>query len=143
MPRASVLTSPAASTYPASSSSFSCTWEAGGSGAAWVHVAGEVDLATSPQLEQTLREAQRYARLVVLDLRELTFIDCRGVRVILDAAHDSRRAERRLILVRGRANIDRVLTLTGACAHVNIVDLDPDEAPARALLQLARSLPPA
>jgi anti-sigma B factor antagonist len=118
-------------------SSFSCTWEEGGTGAAWVHVAGEVDIATSPQFEQTLREAQRYARLVVLDLRALTFIDCRGVRVILDAARDARQAESRLILVRGQANVDRVLTLTGACAHVSIVDLDPDEALARALLQLA------
>jgi anti-sigma B factor antagonist len=141
MPQASVVTSPAASPYLASS--FSCTWEEGGSGAAWVHVAGEVDLATSPQLEQTLREAQRYACLVVLDLRELTFIDCHGVHVMLEAARDARQAERRLVLVRHRANVDRVLTLTGACAHVEIVDLDPGEASARALLQLARSIEPA
>jgi anti-anti-sigma factor len=141
MPQASVLTSPAASPYLASS--FSCTWEERGSGAAWVHVAGEVDLATSPELEQTLREAQGYARLVVLDLRELTFMDCCGVHVILDAARDARQAERRLVLVRGRANVDRVLTLTGACAHVDIVDLTPGEVPARALLQRARSLVPA
>jgi anti-sigma B factor antagonist len=140
MPQASVATSSAASPYLASS--FSCTWEDGGSGA-WVHVAGEVDLATSPQLEQTLREAQRYARLVVLDLRELTFIDCRGVHVIVDAARDARQTGRRLVLVRGQANVDRVLTLTGACAHVDIVNLDPGEAPAQALLQLARSHVPA
>ncbi|MGI9082213.1 MAG: STAS domain-containing protein, partial [Thermoleophilaceae bacterium] len=57
----------------------------GGLGAAWVYVAGELDVATAPQLEQTLREAQSEARLVVLDLRELTFVDSAGVHVIVDA----------------------------------------------------------
>jgi anti-anti-sigma factor len=132
MPQAPVVISPAASPYLASS--FSCTWEEGGSGAAWVRVAGELDLLTSPKLEQTLGEAQRYARLVALDLRELTFIDCAGVHVILDA----QRAECRLVLVRGQAHVDRVLTLTGACEQVEIVDLDPSKAPLRALLDLAQ-----
>jgi anti-anti-sigma factor len=142
MPQTSVVTSPAA-VLQFASSSFDCTWEEGGSGAAWIHLVGEVDLATSPQLEQTLREAQRDARLVVLDLRELTFIDCGGVRVILDAANDARKTERELILVRGRASVDRVLTLTGAYRHLEIVDLDPSEAPVRALLHRAQKLVPA
>jgi anti-sigma B factor antagonist len=134
MPQAPVVTSPAASLYHASSP-FACTWEEGGSGAAWVRVAGELDLLTSPQLEQTLSEAQRHARLVTLDLRELTFIDCRGVHVILDAADDAQRAEGRLVLVRGQAHVDRVLALTGTLNHVSIFDLDP---PARALLDLTQ-----
>jgi anti-anti-sigma factor len=101
-------------------------------------VAGELDLLTSPQLEQTLSEAQRYARMVTLDLRELTFIDCAGVHVILDTADDAQRAEGRLVLVRGQAHVDRVLALTGALNHVLIFDFDPSEAPARALLDLAQ-----
>jgi anti-sigma B factor antagonist len=141
MTQASVVTSSAASPYFASP--FSCTFEEGGPDAAWVRLAGEVDLATAPQLEQTLREAQRSARLIVLDLRELTFMDCRGVHVILDAARDARQVARRLVLVRGRANVDRVLTVTGVCAHLEIVDLDPGEGLARALLQLPVSLFPA
>jgi anti-anti-sigma factor len=142
MPQASVVTSPTACRYLAASS-FSCSWREGGSGTAWVRIAGEVDLATSPLLEQTLREAQCHARLVVLDLRELTFIDCVGVRVILDAANDARQTERGLIAVRGRPSVDRVLTLTGAHEHLEIVDLDPSEGPVRALLHRGQRLVPA
>jgi anti-sigma B factor antagonist len=83
-------------------------------------------------------EAQRAARVVVVDLRELCFIDSSGVHVILDAASDSRRYGGRLLIVRGPAQVDRVLTLTEVCNHVVIFDLTPAE-PAPALLHL---LPP-
>jgi anti-sigma B factor antagonist len=99
-------------------------------------VAGELDLATSPQLREGLREAQRNAHLVVLDLRELTSIDSSGVDVILEAADGARRYGGRLMLVRGPAQVDRVLTLSGACNQVLIFDLDPTE-PARTLLNVA------
>ncbi|HEY5342134.1 MAG TPA: STAS domain-containing protein [Solirubrobacteraceae bacterium] len=138
MPQASILTSPTATSRYAAPKPFACKWQKGGSGAAWVYVAGELDLATASQLRQTLRDAQAYARLVVLDLRELAFIDSAGIHVILDASLDARQAERRLILVRGPAQVDRVVTLTGVPGQVLIVDLAPSEAPARALLHLAQ-----
>jgi anti-sigma B factor antagonist len=112
---------------------FVCSWELGGWNAAWVQVAGELDLATSPQLCRTLGEAQRAAHVVVLDLRELCFIDSSGVHVILDAAHDSRRYGGRLLIVRGPAPVDRVLTLTDVGKQVVIFDVAPTD-PAPALL---------
>jgi anti-anti-sigma factor len=134
MPQASVvISSTAASRYAAPS--FVCTWKAGSS-AAWVRAAGELDFAASPQLRQTLREAQLEARLVVLDLRELTFVGSCGVHVVLDAAHSARREAGRLLVVRGPAEVDRVLTLSGACEQVLIVDLDPTE-PSPELLDVA------
>jgi len=36
-----------------------CSRTGGGLDAAWVHIAGELDLATVSQLTQTLQEAQR------------------------------------------------------------------------------------
>jgi hypothetical protein len=73
MPQSSLVTdSTASKRHPASL--FTCRWEAG-SCAAWVHVAGELDRVGSPQLEQVLGEAGLDARLVALDLRDLTFID--------------------------------------------------------------------
>lgn len=138
MPQASIVSSsPAASRSP-TPTPFTCAWKEGGSGAAWVYVAGELDLATASRLRQTLEEAQAYARMVVLDLRELTFMGSAGVHVILDAAADARQAAGRLILVRAPAQVDRVLTLTGVPGQVLIVDLDQSEAPARALLHLAQ-----
>lgn len=129
MPQASVLTSSIAASRYAPPSPFECSWSPGGSGAAWVHVAGELDLASSFMLEQTLREAQLCARVVVLDLRELTFIESSGVHVILDAAGGMRRGEGRLVLVRGPPQVDRALMLTGVPRQVLIVDLHPGEAP--------------
>jgi anti-anti-sigma factor len=102
-----------------------------------VHVAGELDLATAPQLERTLRSTELQARLVVLDLRDLRFIDCCGVRTVVDASDRARRAGRRLVLLRGPPSIDRVLTLTGCSDQLQIGDLDPGEPPIQVLLQLA------
>jgi anti-anti-sigma factor len=115
---------------------FVCSWEIGDWGVAWVQVAGELDLATSPQFRQTLREAQLAVPLVVLDLRELCFIDSSGVHVILDADSDAQREEGRLLIVRGAAQVDRMLTLTEVCKQVVIFDLVPTE-PAPALLYVA------
>jgi anti-anti-sigma factor len=138
MPQASAVTSSPAAGLCAVPPRFSCTWKEGGSGAAWVHVAGELDLATSPKLRQTLHDAQLSASLVVLDLREVTFIESTGVHVILDAAGGVRRGEGRLILVRGPSHVDHALTLTGASSQVLILDLDPSEPPAQALLRIAQ-----
>jgi anti-anti-sigma factor len=137
MPEASVAPRSITGTRYTPPPPFECSWRPGGSGAAWVHVAGELDLANTYQLSQALRDAQLYARVVVLDLRELTFIESTGVHVILDAAANVRPGKGRLILVRGPAHVDRALTLTGVPSQVLIVDLHPNEALVRALLQLA------
>ncbi len=134
MPQASIVRSPTHARQYAKPP-FVCSWEIGDWGAAWVQVAGELDLATSPQFRRTLREAQRAVRLVVLDLRELCFIDSSGTHVILDAAQDARRKGDRLLIVRGPAQVDRVLTLTEVCKRVVIFDLAPAE-PAPALLHV-------
>ncbi len=138
MPQASVLSSSRVASRYVAPSPFVCSWSPGGSGTAWVHVAGELDLASSFTLKQALREAQLCARVVVLDLRELTFIESSGVHVILDAAGGVRRGDGRLILVRGRAQVDRALMLTGVPSQVLIVDLHPGEAPVRAPMHLAQ-----
>ena len=58
----------------------------GGLDVAWVRVTGELDIATAPQLKQTFGHTEDRARRVVLDLRELTFMDTSGVHVIVDAS---------------------------------------------------------
>jgi anti-anti-sigma factor len=115
---------------------FACSWHAVGLSAGWVHVAGELDLATSPQLRRTLREALRSVRLLMLDLRELTFIDCSGAHVILDVAEEAQRDGDQLLIVRGPSQVDRLLALTAVSKRVPIIDLAPSE-PASALLDVA------
>jgi anti-anti-sigma factor len=105
-----------------------------------VHVGGELDIATTPRLERTLNESQ--ARLVVLDLRELAFIDCCGMHAIINAGIRARQAGRRLVLVRVPANVDRLLALTGSSEQVEIGDVDPVAPPVHAVQRslVARSL---
>ena len=141
MPQASVVTSSPAASLRAVPPRFACTWKEGGAGAAWVHVTGELDLATSTELRQTLHDAQLAASMVVLDLREVTFIESAGVHAILDAAGSVRRGAGRLILVRGPSHVDHALMLTGASSQVLILDLDPSEAPVGALSHLAQHEP--
>ena len=112
---------------------FACTTTHGGLDAAWVNVVGELDIATAPQLERTLRESQQLAHLTVLDLRELAFMDCSGVHTIVNASILARKDGRRLVLVRGRPDVYRMFTLTSSTGDVDIADPDPVQPPVPAL----------
>jgi anti-anti-sigma factor len=99
-----------------------------------VRVAGALDLATIPELARSLRDARSQARLVVLDLRDLAFMDCCGAHAIVNASISARQLGRRLVLLRGPPNVDRVFTLTGSSDAVEIADLDPAVLRVQALL---------
>ena len=116
---------------------FVCSRTNGGLDAAWVHLAGALDLARTPQLERTLRDSQSQARLVVLDLRELAFMDCCGAHAIVNASISARQLGRRLVLLRGPPNVDRMFTLTWSTGAVEIADLDAAELRVQALPRLA------
>jgi anti-sigma B factor antagonist len=92
-----------------------------------VQVAGELDIATAPQLERTLRELQSGTHLVVLDLRELEFIDSAGVHAIVNASIRARKAGHRLVLVHGSPNVNRTFALAGISDEVEIADVEPQE----------------
>jgi anti-sigma B factor antagonist len=118
---------------------FRCTSSDDGFGAAWVRVAGELDHAAAPQLASMLSHTTRLARIVILDLRELTRVDSSGVGAIVDASRSARRVGRRLILVRGPQRVERLFALTGASDAVEIVDLAAGEPVVLALLQIAHN----
>jgi anti-sigma B factor antagonist len=101
---------------------FACSSSRGSLDSDWVHVAGALDIATTPQLERALRES--HARLVVLDMRDVGFMDCSGVHTIVDASNSARRDGRRLVLVRGVPHVDDVFALTGSADEVEIGEFD-------------------
>ena len=137
MPQTLVIPDPAATRSDVSQQALVRSWKDCGSDVAWVQVVGELNIATAPALEQTLRDTELRARLVVLDLRELTFMDSCAVHVITNASIRADRAGRRLVLVRGSEQADRMFT--PATSDVpEIVDLDPGEPVAHALSQLAQ-----
>ena len=57
---------------------------------------GELDLGSAGRLERALRE---HGGPVLLDLRELTFMDSTGVRVLLEASELAARDERALAVI--------------------------------------------
>jgi anti-anti-sigma factor len=72
---------------------------------------GELDIATMEQVERALERAgDTDARLIVVDLRELEFLDCSGLRVVWAAYQ---REGERLVLVRGPDHVQRVFEISG------------------------------
>jgi anti-sigma B factor antagonist len=116
---------------------FACFWTGGSENAACVHLTGELDLSAAPELERTLQHAQARARVVVLDLREMTFIDSSALHVIVNANARAKRSDGRSIVVRGARQFDRLISVTGLCKQLEIVDLEPGDPPADAIRRLA------
>ena len=120
---------------------FSCPWTLAGSGCAWVSPTGELDHGTSARFARALRQAQFYASLVAVDLRQLDFMDSAGAHAIVAAHERAERTAGRLVVIRGPRRIDNVFTLTGAGADLEIVDLGPGEAPHTGPAQALALLP--
>jgi len=96
-------------------------------GAIRVALAGELDLASAPRIEDELERVERQnPSIIVLDLRELEFMDSTGLRTIVTADARAREAGRRLVVVRGSKNVQRVFEVTRLNERVEIVD-DPSE----------------
>ena len=136
MPRSDVPPDSIAGRAHAVAPAFDCSWTDGGLNAAWVHLAGELDVETTPQLEQTLREPHSQARLVVLDMRDLAFMDSSGVHAIVNAGARVRRLGHRLVILRGPPDVDRVFALTGNTRYIEDGDLAPVDPSVQALLRL-------
>ena len=74
-------------------------------------VCGELDLATVPQLDAALMDAEAMpARMIVIDLRPLEFIDLAGARCLMAADERARAAGRALHVLAG-PRVERLFTL--------------------------------
>jgi anti-sigma B factor antagonist len=86
-------------------------------------LAGELDLVTVDDLALAIDVAEvTSARVIVVDLRMLEFVDSAGLRGIVEAR---RRLEQRLILVRGPRSVHRVFELCGLAERLDFVDRPP------------------
>jgi anti-anti-sigma factor len=94
-------------------------------GAATIVLTGELDISSAAGVDQQLRHAEREARLVVLDLRRLDFIDSSGLHLIVDAHARIREAGGRLVVVRGPATVQRVFQIARLDEQLEIVDQPP------------------
>ena len=90
-------------------------------------LSGELDLATAPEVERTLHGELDWEQvtLVVIDLRELVFLDSSGLRALFlvdDAARDH---GARAVFVRGSQAVQRIFEVTALDERLEMVD-DPE-----------------
>lgn len=95
--------------------------------AAVVAVVGELDLASGPELESQLDQlTPPDTQLVVVDLRQLDFMDSTGLSIIVRAHQRLAGEGCEMGLVRGSQQVQRLLDLTGVAERLRLVD-SPDE----------------
>lgn len=88
---------------------------------------GELDIVTTPQLEQAVSEAtSEPVSELVLDLRELTFMDSTGLRALAHASLKAEQAGTALSIWRGSRQIERVLEISGLGPLLPLTDAPAD-----------------
>jgi anti-sigma B factor antagonist len=90
-----------------------------------VHVVlrGELDLSTVAKVQDELRRVEAGAPpVVVLDLSKLTFLDSTGLRCLVTADQRARDEGRRVVLVRGPDQVQRVFSITRLEDRLEMVD---------------------
>src|SRR3954452_15292259 len=82
--------------------------------------AGEIDLATIDALAAELQDARGEADVVYLDLREVSFMDSAGLRLVIET---DRLCE--LVVVRGPIAVRRIFDLVGLAGRVRLDEPPP------------------
>jgi anti-anti-sigma factor len=87
---------------------------------------GDLDLYTSPEFDDALVtvEGEKWPT-IVLDMRELNFLDSMALRLVMRTQARAEQDGRRVVIVRGPEFLDRVLELSGLAGHLEIVDAPP------------------
>jgi len=92
-----------------------------GISAVTAYASGEIDLTTAPLLEEPVHVAVSLATApagVVVDLFEVTFLDCAGVRALLACQQAAELAGVRLTVRRARGIVATILAITGAAGRL-------------------------
>jgi anti-sigma B factor antagonist len=89
-----------------------------------VTLTGELDLATAPQAEAAVLPAVSAGRDVVLDLRDLEFMDSTGVRVLIAAQRAAAEGGGTFALRRTdpASVVTRILEVSGLIGVLTVVD---------------------
>jgi anti-anti-sigma factor len=92
-------------------------------GAVHIRLAGELDISTAPKVEDELARVEpNRPDLIVLDLRNLAFMDSTGLRLLIAADTRARQQGRRLTIVKGPEAVQRVFRITRLEERLEIVD---------------------
>ena len=89
-------------------------------GAVVLTIQGEIDIATVDTLHARLSDACE--RDVTVDLRRVNFIDCLGLKVLLEQHEHSTQRGRRVDFVQGPPAVRRVFEMTGTFDRLSFVE---------------------
>ncbi|MBV9312102.1 MAG: STAS domain-containing protein [Solirubrobacterales bacterium] len=82
---------------------------------------GEVDLSSAPVLDRDLHHAESLQpRRISLDLADLDFIDCTGIHLLIGAQQRADVNGHQLVLTHVPGHAQRLFSLTGLNAQLNI-----------------------
>ena len=85
-------------------------------------VEGEIDLATVDQLTHAIDGVWHRADAATIDLRRVSFIDCLGLRALLELSSTGDAHGCRVEFIQGPRSVERVFELTGALQQLSFVD---------------------
>ena len=93
-------------------------------GALVLSVQGEIDLATVGTLAAHFEHICDRADAVTVDLRRVTFLDCTGLRHLIELHREAVAGGCRVRFIEGAAPVRRVFELTGTAALLSFGDGD-------------------
>ena len=85
-------------------------------------VEGEIDLATIEQIARPLTGICQRADAVTVDLRRVDFLDCLGLRTLVELSTYGAEHDCRVEFIQGPPPVARVFELTGASEQLAFVD---------------------
>lgn len=83
---------------------------------------GEVDLASAQIVEDELRRAEESENLIVLDLKQVSFMDSTGLRTVIAADKRLRERGASLRIVHIPRQVHRLFDLVGISRHLDIAE---------------------
>ena len=89
---------------------------------------GELDVSTADRVRTAMAERAPDERLV-LDLRQLAFVDTSGLQLVVEASRASRDQGWEFVVVRGARAVQRVFEIAGLDAVLPFTDDAPGDGP--------------
>jgi anti-sigma B factor antagonist len=96
--------------------------------AAVVSISGEFDISAAMDVEQQIRPIEDQVPVLVVDLRAVSFLDSSALRLVVELDTNARTRGRRLVLVRGPEEVQRVFRITRLDHQLEFVDHPTDLA---------------
>ena len=94
--------------------------------AAVVSISGEFDISAAADVERRIRPIEEQVPILVLDLREVSFLDSSALRLLMMLDANARERGRRVALVRGPEQVHRVFRITRLEHQLEFVDHPTD-----------------